>query len=956
MKKLLLIITTILFYSSVVRSQINIPPNKVESHPSYTAYQQATQAGNLGAKLTAAIDLLETYPENSQTFLLASTALYENSKSTNAVDLAKWAVAYNSYDGAASYYGFTYSVFANMPETARDFLWNMQSLGESAANMERTSKNLNNYVNSLAGYPQVANSVQKARGYLANYNQQSIARAKATYENLASSLGATYEDIANMETADKILADWVAAEAVVNQGLISRMLYNDALVSIAGMAEKVNFKFGQKLESHLEKIVFDQARYNLPSRYRAYVRLANLQATLKRWDKLESSSNFILAELKGNIPANTVLAKTYFYLTMSLNEQRKTSDASSIADVYAALLPKIKSPEYMAEAYNVLLRSYAFNKEIEKGKTIVQRAENFLKTPGIDKFEYTDFVKNGLSSTANILSAGQALVLTGDHFNDGIRLMDNKAYAEAVVQFEKARQEDIDALDKLDPLAQRGYIDRFLRINGFLAACYYETKQFDKIYEVVESNRSYSLLNDKRSNKKQLSLKELQSILGDKEAYLSFIDVSRGTTYEGTYLMCLVTKKEVFTRYNRSAGAFLDLLENDKALITLEKELAQQEFRSPNLDYLIGEKTRKPNMFGRGEFKLMTQYLRKHMEATVENGQYVFFQKERVNDLLLRFYNTFINGLEEKLQGMTKVTISPEGLIGTIPFDALVDVEGHYLAERFEIGYIPNAALLYTLRTQAKKTYEKNVLGFGGATYANYTTAKAPLNSLGDLEKLRYRVREDLQKEKPLDYAFATFQGEQPMGYLEGGRKEVVIIKDIIPNSDVRLDDMMTENELKRMSKANELGKYKAVHLSSHASVHPYVFDLSAIAMTVKATPVNGEDGMLVVGELEKLNLPVDFVMLSACQTALGVESPGDGIKGLNQALFNAGANSTLTSLWSVSDSGTMYLSVELYNRMFNQKMSTTAALADVKRNFIAGKYGDQTHPYFWSPFIYTGY
>lgn len=954
MKKLLFSLTLVISIGSF--AQVSIPPAKLQSHQSYTAYQQAKQSNNLSAKLNAAIDLMEVYPENSQAFILASTALYENNKPANAVDLAQWSVAYNSYETANSYYGFIYSVFANRPEMARDFLRNMQAMGVDGTTMQRNFESLSSYVNSLSSYPDLVSTVQKANGYLANFNQESTARAKATFEYLASSIGASYEGIANNETADKILADWVAAEAGVKQGLISRMLYNDALVSIARMAEKVNFPFGQKLEQHLEKIVFDQANYNVASRYRAYVRLASLQGSLKRWDKVEAASNLMLADLKGNVPSTAIIAKTYFYLTMALTEQRKLADASTLADGYTAILPKLKSPEYMAEAYYVLLRAYAFNKEVEKGKAIVQRAENFLKTPGIDQYEYVNFVKNGLSTTANILGGGDAMALTGNPYNDGVRFMGSNQYAEAAVQFEKAREEEIVALDKLDPLAQRGYLDKFQRINGFLASAYYETKQFDKIYDVIESNRSYSLLNDKRSKQKQLPLKDLQITLGANEAYLSFIDVSKGTTYEGTYLMCLVTKKEVFTRYNRSAGAFVDLLQSDPELVALEKELAQQEFRSPNLDYFTGEKTRKPNMFGPGEFKLMTQYLRKHMEASIENGQYVFFQKERVNDLLKRFHVTFIDGLEEKLQGITKLTISPEGLIGTIPFDALIDFDGRYLAERFEIGYIPNAALLHTLRTQPKKTYEKSVLGFGGATYANYTTAKAPLNSLGDLEKLRFRVREDLQKSQPLDYAFATFQGEEPMGYLEGGRKEVVIIKDIIPNSDARLDDMMTENELKRMSKANELGKFKAVHLSSHASVHPYVFDLSAIAMTVKPTPVNGEDGMLVVGELEKLNLPVDFVMLSACQTALGVESPGDGIKGLNQAIFNAGANSSLTSLWSVSDSGTMYLSVELYDRMFNKKMTTASALAEVKRNFIAGKYGDQKHPYFWAPFIYTGY
>ncbi|MGW8123612.1 CHAT domain-containing protein [Roseivirga echinicomitans] len=947
--------SVLLCFCQLAYSQVDIPPRRIDAHPSYTAYQQADQADNTSGKLKAAIDLMDVYPENAQAFRLASTALYESNRPSEAVNLVKWSVAYNSYETANSYYGFLYSVFANMPEMAHEFLRNMQSMGADATTMQRNYENLSAYVNSLSSYPELASTVQKSNGYLANFNAESISRAKATFEHLASSLGANYEGIANNETADKILADWLAAEEAVKQGLISRMLYNEALVSIAGMAEEVNFVFGQKLEPHLEKIVFDQTNYNLASRYRAYVKLASLQGALKRWDKVEAASNLMLADLKGHVPSTAVLAKTYFFLTMALTEQRKLADASSMADTYADILPKLKSPEYMAEAYYVLLRAYAFNKDIEKGKAIVKLAENFLQTTGIEQYEYMNFAKNGIATTANILGDG-VMALTGDAYNDGVRLMDSQNYAEAVVQFEKAQQEEIEMLDKLDPTAQRGYIDKFQRINGFLAATYYETKQFDKIFDVIESNRSYALLNDKRSSKQQLSLKELQSILGEKEAYLSFIDVSKGSTYEGTYLMCLVTNKEVFTRYNKSAGAFVDLLENDAELISLEKELAKQEFRNPNLDYLTGVKTRKLNMFGRGEFKLMTHYLRKHMEAKIVDNQYVFFQEDKVNDLLNRFHTTFINGLEEKLQGITKLMISPEGLIGTIPFDALVDDNGRYLAERFEIGYIPNAALLFTLRNQPKKTYEKNVLGFGGATYELFATSKAPLTSIGDLEKLRYRVREDLQKNLPLDYAFATFQSDEPMSYLEGGRREVVIVEEIIANSDTRLDDMMTENELKRMSKANELGKYRAVHLSSHASVHPYVFDLSGIAMTVKSTPVNGEDGMLVVGELEKLNLPVDFVMLSACQTALGVESPGDGIKGLNQALFNAGVNSSLTSLWSVSDTGTMYLSVELYDKMFNSNMTASAALALVKRNFIAGEYGEQTHPYFWAPFIYTGY
>ncbi|NVK84804.1 MAG: CHAT domain-containing protein [Cytophagia bacterium] len=947
----------ILFFSfSLAFAQINIPPAKMEAHPDYAAYQRAKQAKDFNAALRAGANLVETYPGNSVALQLTAAAFYDIGKPQDAADFVQWSVANNSYDNVSSFYGFIFSVFANRPQEVQQYVRTMQNVGKAAADMQRDYQSMSGYLNSLAGYPDLSATVQKAKGYLANYNEEGVKRAKAAYENLASTLGASYDGIANNETAAQTLADWIKAEEAVKQGLISRMMYVEALVNIANISEKVNFEFGQKLEPHLEKIVFDQTNYNIASRYRAYERLARVQSAMKRWDKVEASSNLIISDLSGNLPSVATLGKAYFYLVMAKTEGANYKDAASLADSYVGQLPKLKSPEYIAEAYYVILRAYAFNKEIEKARTIARQAENFLKTPGIEQMSYVSYVKNGLSSVANLLD-NETMATTGNAYNDGIRLMEQKKYAESAVQFEKARAEEVELLEKMDPLEQRGYLDKFQRINGFLAGAYYETKQFDKIYDVIESNRAYALLNDKRSDKKQLSLKELQSVLGEGEAYLSFIDVSKGTTYEGTYLMCLVTKNDVVVRYNRSAGAFTDLLSSQKEqLIELEKEQAQSEFRTPNLDYLNGAKTRLENTFAKGEFKLLTQYLRKHMEAKVVDGQYVFYQKESLSDLLNRFYHTFISGLDVDLFTVDKLTISPEGVLGTIPFDALVDDQGRYLAERFEIGYIPSAAMLYTLRKQPKKTYEMNVLGFGGATYDLYSAPKAPLSSIGDLEKLRYRVREDLKKSQPLDYAFATFQTDEPMAYLEGGRKEVAVIQEIVPKTDTRLDDMMTENELKRMSAAGELGKYRAVHLSSHASVHPYVFDLSSIAMTVKPQPVNGEDGMLVVGELEKLNLPVDFVMLSACQTALGVESPGDGIKGLNQALFNAGANSTLTSLWSVSDTGTMFLTVHLYNRVFNGGMATSAAITDVKRSFIKGEFEGHEHPYFWAPFIYTGY
>ncbi len=952
-----LIVSLIFLLSgSIVTAQLQPKPALSKDSPYKSQYDNAIAAKNYKQAATAATALCNQYYRLGEPYSLLSKAMYNDGNSKLAAFYSDWSVGLFSYEFLPNYHGFVQSVYTKDKQKARRFLRNMQSIGVSNADRDNNLLYLNNYLKTLESYSDYNEMLSWTRNELSTFNDDSHLHAKATFMGLASSLGAITDDIYDNAKAEQILKDWIAAKQEVEKGAITREIYTDALCNLSVQAEKANFNFGQKLQPYQQEIVFDQKNYTLPSRYRTYTYLANTQASLKRWDQLKSSTNFILSELKGSVPVVTTLAKPYFYLIMAETELENYSDAAAAADAYLPIVSQFNDPEMIAEAYYVILRAYAFNKDIEKGKAVRVNAKKFLENPAFEKYDYVNFVKNGLKTTSNILEPTE-VVLTDNHYNNGVSLVASNDYARAAEEFKKVQLEDIKLLDAMTPLQQRGHVSKLQRTNGQLAGLYQDLKEFDKIFDVIENNRAYSLVNNKRSKKKQVTVKELQAALAPDEAYLSFIDVSNGTTYDGTFMMCLVKKNKVYTRFNRSAGPFTEILKYEKnQLIELEKELAQRELRTPNLDYLTGKKQRKDGFFGKGEFALMVQYLRKHMEADIADGQYVFFQKEQMPFLLNAFYNAFINGLEEELVGVNKITISPEGVTSAIPFDALKDFEGNYLASRFEIGYIPNAAMLVGLRNQPKRTYPKNVLAFGGATYELHGAQKAPMKSIGDIENLRYRVSQSLAKNEPLDYAFATFEGKEPMKFLEGGRREVVLIGDHVAQVDVRLDDMMTENELKRMSKAGELGNYRVIHLSSHASVHPYVFDLTSFAMTVKGIPVDGEDGMVVVSEMENLNLPVDFVMLSACQTALGIESPGDGVKGLNQALFNAGANSTLTSLWSVSDSGTMYLSIELYDRMFNKNLETTTALSQVKRNFINGVYGDQTHPYFWAPFIYTGY
>src|SRR5439155_3907559 len=134
--------------------------------------------------------------------------------------------------------------------------------------------------------------------------------------------------------------------------------------------------------------------------------------------------------------------------------------------------------------------------------------------------------------------------------------------------------------------------------------------------------------------------------------------------------------------------------------------------------------------------------------------------------------------------------------------------------------------------------------------------------------------------------------------------------------------------------------------------------------------------------------LDADLVTLSACQTALGKYSGGEGYLGFSQALFLAGARSLALSLWKVDDTATALLMTRFYENLLGARAGLTAALpkaqalaeakswlrglpADEAQRLAAGLPGDargavrtrkpaQTatvtkpfaHPYYWSGFI----
>lgn len=117
----------------------------------------------------------------------------------------------------------------------------------------------------------------------------------------------------------------------------------------------------------------------------------------------------------------------------------------------------------------------------------------------------------------------------------------------------------------------------------------------------------------------------------------------------------------------------------------------------------------------------------------------------------------------------------------------------------------------------------------------------------------------------------------------------------------------------------------------------------------------HGDDGHLTALEVSYLDLEgVDLVVLSACQTALGHASSGEGVLGLVQAFQMAGARGVLGSLWCVNDEATRLLMQHFYEQLEAKNGNAAEALREAQRRLRDTEGEDGTSrpyadPYYWA-------
>jgi CHAT domain-containing protein len=152
---------------------------------------------------------------------------------------------------------------------------------------------------------------------------------------------------------------------------------------------------------------------------------------------------------------------------------------------------------------------------------------------------------------------------------------------------------------------------------------------------------------------------------------------------------------------------------------------------------------------------------------------------------------------------------------------------------------------------------------------------------------------------------------------------------------------------------SGELGQYRYVHIATHGFFNTRRPELSGIVLSRFDDKGQARNGFVLTPEIYNLNLPVDMVVLSACQTGLGEVVRGEGIVGITRGLMYAGAARVVVSLWSVADKPTASLMTQFYKGVLKKNISPAAALRAAQvRMWKKGKWES---PYYWAGFMIQG-
>jgi CHAT domain-containing protein/tetratricopeptide (TPR) repeat protein len=292
-----------------------------------------------------------------------------------------------------------------------------------------------------------------------------------------------------------------------------------------------------------------------------------------------------------------------------------------------------------------------------------------------------------------------------------------------------------------------------------------------------------------------------------------------------------------------------------------------------------------------------------------------------------------------------RLLIVADGPLQYIPFEALPDpASGGLLVESHEVAYAPSLAVLAELRARQQLRRTASALARAPRAAATPTGALAiladPVFGAGDRRAAALGV-----PAPSLDPLVA----ELPRLPDTGAEAEAIVAAAGARGALLALGF----DANRELVTSGRLAGYPILHFATHNLLRAGQPELTALALSQIDRAGRPRDGLLRAMEIADLDLPADLVVLSACNTALGEPTEGEGLVGLPQSFLGAGAGRVVVSLWSVGDRSTAVLMSHFYRALLEERLAPAAALRAAQIAMLRDS--RWRSPYYWAGFVLQG-
>lgn len=302
-----------------------------------------------------------------------------------------------------------------------------------------------------------------------------------------------------------------------------------------------------------------------------------------------------------------------------------------------------------------------------------------------------------------------------------------------------------------------------------------------------------------------------------------------------------------------------------------------------------------------------TNISQEQVESTINSLREYLLDVTQTNEVKKQsqqLYEWLIRPAEVDLanNGIKNLVFVLDGSLRNIPMGVLYDSKGQkYLVEKYALALTPGLQLVDPKPLQQ---------------------VKLKVLTAGISEKLSVAGRE-----------FAP---------LENVRLELLGIESVVSKSKELINQEFTENNLQKQLK---LADFSVVHLATHGefSSNP---EETFILTWNQLLKVRDFDSLLRASDNSRFQ-EIELLVLSACKTALGDKQAALGLAGV---AVQAGARSTLATLWSVDDEFTTELMSQFY-----LKLKTGVSKAQALQHAQLAVLKHEKRPYFWAPYILLG-